>query len=301
MLPTFRYCSFSASLACALLLGASGVSYVFLRANSALPPIPVPAERGGSGSTGVLASLPVTGDVWTVMSGRLDRRTDLAQKMAEPFRLAGTFSVENGFGEARRKAILDNLPTRQQFIVSEDDRIDDATVTKIYHDHVTLQSGRGTRDIWLDFASRSQEAPAGESHSNLVMSAGGTGRTNRFGCIQVNENRWQFGRKPLLDYYQELLDEPDRMVAVFDTMKPVRDDRGKITGYVVGLEGEREFFDAVGLKQGDIVRAVNSVPMTNRKRAEFFIDEFLKDNMSAVVLEVERGGQGVKQVYQLRQ
>jgi type II secretory pathway component PulC len=103
-----------------------------------------------------------------------------------------------------------------------------------------------------------------------------------------------------MDYYQELLDEPERMVAVFDTMKPVRDERNKITGYVVGIEGEKDFFEAVGLRQGDIVRSVNSIPMTNRKRAEFLIDEFIKDNMSAVVMDVERGGQPVKQVYQLR-
>ena len=233
------------------------------------------------------------------MSGRMDRRIESGVSTAEPFRLAGTFSVETGNGTPQRKAILDNLTKRQQYIVSEGDRIDDATVTKIYNDHVTLQSDRGSRDVWLEFASRSPGQPVGGSSSNLVATVGGG--TNRFGCIQVNENRWQFSRKPLLDYYQELLDEPERMVAVFDTMKPVRDSRNKITGYVVGLEGEHAFFAAVGLKQGDIVRAVNSVPMTNRKRAEFFIDEFLKDNMSAVVLEVERGGQGVKQVYQLRQ
>jgi len=109
-----------------------------------------------------------------------------------------------------------------------------------------------------------------------------------------------FSRKPLLDYYQELLDEPNRMVAVFDTMKPVRDEQNKITGYVVGLEGEKDFFSAVGLQQGDIVRSVNSFPMTNRRRAEAFIDQFLKDQMNAFVLEVERGGKTVKQVYQLK-
>jgi type II secretory pathway component PulC len=83
-------------------------------------------------------------------------------------------------------------------------------------------------------------------------------------------------------------------------MKPVRDEGNKITGYVVGIEGEREFFDAVGLRQGDIVRAVNSIPMTNRRRAEAFIDQFLKDQMNAVVLEVERSGQSTKQIYQMQ-
>lgn len=303
MLPTFRYSYSLQWLSGALLVAASGVTVIFLRACTALPPVAGTATgvQSSRETERTLASSPVTGDVWSAMSGRMDRRIESGPSAAEPFRLAGTFSVENGNGDPQRKAILDNLPKRQQYIVSEGDHIDDAAVIKIYNDHVTLQSDRGSRDVWLEFASRSVAVQSGSGSSNLVAAAGGIGGTNRFGCVQVNENRWQFSRKPLLDYYQELLDEPERMVAVFDTMKPVRDARGKITGYVVGLEGERDFFAAVGLKQGDIVRAVNSVPMTNRKRAEFFIDEFLKDNMSAVVLEVERGGQGVKQVYQLRQ
>lgn len=304
MLPTFRYFTCLQWLSGALVIGAFGVSFIFLKASTALPPVPEDAGRTRArGSMEMLPVIdsPVVGDMWNAMSGRMDRRVQSGVSAAEPIRLAGTFSVETGNGSPHRKAILDNLSKRQQYIVSEGDRIDDATVIKIFNDHVTIQNDQGSRDVWLDFASRSPGGPAEEgSKSNLVISAG-SGGTNRFGCIQVNENRWQFSRKPLLDYYQELLDEPERMVAVFDTMKPVRDSRNKITGYVVGLEGERDFFAAVGLKQGDIVRAVNSVPMTNRKRAEFFIDEFLKDNMSAVVLEVERGGQGVKQVYQLRQ
>ncbi len=274
---------------------------VFLRADETLPSggaLGVTSDRTRVENLTTISTL-VTGEVWNVMAGR--QGSSLAPgrlSSAEPFRLAGTFSIETGDGKPIRKAILDNLIGRKQYIVGEGEIMDDVTVTKIHLDHVTLQGGGGTRDIWLEFASRS---PVAGGASNQVVTAAVAGSTNRFGCIQINDSRWQFSRKPLLDYYQELLDEPDRMVAIFDTMKPVRDARNKITGYVVGLEGEREFFDAVGLKQGDIVRAVNSIPMTNRKRAEFLIDEFLKDNMSAVVLEVDRGGQGVKQVYQLRQ
>ena len=134
-----------------------------------------------------------------------------------------------------------------------------------------------------------------------ALAAGSAATSNRFGCIKVQDDRWQFTRQPMLDYYQELLDEPDRMVALFDTMKPVRDERNRITGYVVGMEGEKEFFQAVGLREGDIVRQVNSVEMTNRRRAEFFIDEFLKNRMNAIVLDVERDGKVQKQVYQVKE
>ena len=219
--------------------------------------------------------------------------------MPDRFRLAGTFFVDTGTGEPSRKAILDDASKRQQYIVGEGERVEEVTVGTIYFDHVTLQGPDGSRDIWLEFAGRGQRTDL--SATSNEVAAAGSGGTNRFGCVKVQDNRWQFSRKPLMDYYQELLDEPERMVAVFDTMKPVRDEGNKITGYVVGIEGEKDFFDAVGLSQGDIVRSVNSVQMTNRKRAEFLIDEFLNDKMSAVVMEVERGGQVVKQIYQLRQ
>jgi len=214
---------------------------------------------------------------------------------AERFRLAGTFSIE-GLGTSQPKAILDDAVKHDQFIVAEGEQLDDVTIKKIFYDHVVLETPMGSRDIWMEFAQ--SHTGIVEAVSNQFVST--TGGTNKFGCAKVQENRWQFSRKPLLDYYQALLDEPDRMVAVFDTMKPVRDEQNKITGYVVGLEGEKDFFDAVGLQQGDIVRSVNSVAMTNRRRAESFIDQFLKDKLNAVVLEVERDGKMTKQVYQMQ-
>lgn len=283
-------------------LGA-GVGLIYARHWTSLPSADmVTAGSSAPGAVSAAATnapalLPV--EVWKVLQGHSARRTGgAANGAADRLRLAGTYSFEGGNGQPARKAIVDDPSQRQQFIVGEGERIGEMTVARIYHDHVTLQGPGGMRDVWIEFASR---VPVQVTTGSNQTAAAAASATNRFGCVQVQENRWQFSRKPLLDYYQELLEEPDRMVAIFDTMKPVRDERNKITGYVVGIEGEKEFFDAAGLKQGDIVRMVNSVPMTSRKRAEFFIDEFLKDNMSAVVLEVERGGKMVKQVYQMRQ
>jgi len=212
------------------------------------------------------------------------------------YRLAGTFSVETEEGNRRPRAILDDTVTSEQKIVGEGDKVAEGCVVAIARDSVTLQTAAGLTELKLEFSPgvAGVDAPS----TNLATTAPGT--TNRFGCVKVKDDRWQFSRQPLLDYYQELLDEPDRMVAIFDTMKPVRDDKNRITGYIVGIEGEREFFDAVGLSERDIVRQVNSVDMTSRRRAEFFIDEFLKNRMSAVVLEVERDGQRRKQVYQMK-
>ncbi len=240
----------------------------------------------------------VTGEFWNVLQSHAGKMVQPVAGNPAPdrFRLAGTFSVE-GLGVPQPKAILDDSIKRDQFIVAEGDRLDEVTIKKIYYDHVVLETPLGSRELWMEFAGRAQTGTVATATNQIETAAVGT---NKFGCIKTQDNRWRFSRKPLLDYYQELLDEPDRMVAVFDTMKPVRDERNKITGYVVGLEGEKDFFDAVGLQQGDIVRSVNSVAMTHRRRAESFIDQFLKDKLNAVVLEVERDGKVTKQVYQMQ-
>ena len=214
------------------------------------------------------------------------------------FRLAGTFGAEGDDGQVRRKAILDD-PRHEQHLVGEGDRVGDTVVEQIFYDHVRLRTGDRSEEIWLDFGRALAGTPAAITNA-LATTAAGSGATNRFGGVQLQADRWQFSRQGLLSYYQELLEEPDRMVAIFDSLKPLRDSNAKITGYVVGIEGEADFFKAVGLQEGDVVRKVNSVPMTSRRRAEFFIDEFLKDRMNVVSLEIERANQPGKFIYQIR-
>lgn len=49
-----------------------------------------------------------------------------------------------------------------------------------------------------------------------------------------------------------------------------------------------------------MVRKVNALSMTNRGRAEFFLRQVVEDRLSAVVIDVERGGETKRLVYQLR-
>ncbi len=120
---------------------------------------------------------------------------------------------------------------------------------------------------------------------------------NSFGGRQVSENRWVFSRQKLLEYYGQLRDEPERLVKVFDSLKPVYTDDRKISGYRLKAEGERAFFDAVGLREGDVIRSVNSIKMTNRRRAEMMIRDFVENRSSAFVFEVERDGKPQRQIY----
>jgi type II secretory pathway component PulC len=122
---------------------------------------------------------------------------------------------------------------------------------------------------------------------------------NRFGK-KVEADRWIFSRDKLLAYYQDLLDEPARLAKVFDSLKPLYDENRRITGYVLGVEGEGDFFKAVGLREGDIVRSVNSLEMTSRRRAEYFIREFVGNRLNIFVLDVQRKEGPQKLIYEVR-
>ena len=124
---------------------------------------------------------------------------------------------------------------------------------------------------------------------------------NRFGGGEVFPGRWEFSRERLLDYYTELRREPERLVAVFDSLEPLWKDGDPTTriiqGYQLNVQGEGDFFEAMGMKQGDIVRSVNSVDMTNRTRAEAFIEAFVLGELDTFVIDLERDGEPTQHVY----
>jgi type II secretory pathway component PulC len=103
-----------------------------------------------------------------------------------------------------------------------------------------------------------------------------------------------------MDYYAEVLDSPQRLIQVFDSMKPLRDPNRRITGYRLGIEGEAEFWKSVGLQEGDVVRRVNSIRLRNRRVAESFIKQFVSGKANVFVLDLERAGKPYRHIYQVR-
>ena len=66
------------------------------------------------------------------------------------------------------------------------------------------------------------------------------------------------------------------------------------------VAGEADFFAAMGMQQGELIRKVNSMNMTSQKRAEYFMGEFMKYLVNAFVLDIERGGKPEKLIYLVR-
>ncbi|MGQ9662832.1 MAG: hypothetical protein ACUVWX_10935 [Kiritimatiellia bacterium] len=241
------------------------------------------------------ASLPSD---WTVFLARTPQPTPAEGSLSRVFRLVGTYFESSPAGPDVRRAVLDDFEHGVQRIVSENDTLGEVAVVRIFRDRVILRKGDHEEELWLAFTARAGtgcstgEEPAATLEEEIP--------TDRFGGRRVAENQWIFKREALLNYYKELMDQPRRLLAVFDSMKPVYDEDRKITGYQLEAVGEKEFYAAVGLQNGDLVRKVNSLPMTNRRRAEYFISEFVNDRANAFVLEIERNGQPLKLVYQVR-
>jgi type II secretory pathway component PulC len=231
---------------------------------------------------------------WSVFRGDGDGVALGQPDFAKAFRFAGTFFLSGAGGAEIRKAVLSIVDEGRQVIASEGDVVTDVTVARIFQDRVVLQRGAETAELRLSFAS------AGLATGAASDTNGEDGHSvSRLG-EQIRDGSWVLKRDALMAYYNELLDAPERLLQVFDSLKPLYNGEGKIEGYQLGIEGEREFFAGVGFREGDVVRKVNSLEMTSRNRAEFFIRQVVDNKLSAVVIDIERGGASRRLVYQVR-
>jgi hypothetical protein len=243
--------------------------------------------------------LPAGLDDKVFAGGSASGRT-VAGELARRYRLAGTFFVLSDDGTESRRAVVDDSASQVQKVVAEGDTLGDVSVVRIFQDHAVLRRGGIEEDLWLTFVLGEGAAEKTNAPVAAASGAANDGPAAKFGGRKIGDNRWVFSRASLMDYYGTLSDNPERMVAVFDSLKPMYTDGGRINGYRLGVEGEGDFFDAVGLRQGDIVYRANSLDMTNRRRAEFLIKQFVDGNSNAYVLDIRRGDEDLKLIYEIR-
>jgi type II secretory pathway component PulC len=243
-------------------------------------------------------------ELWQVFQPAPDQVTE-AGPLAGRFRLAGTFFVSGGEGDGatgQRKAILDDLRTKQQVLLAEGESWDGVQAVSVLDDQVRLRQGGAEETIRLSFLGGTAAVAA--AGTNQVAGGGvavdqePTLETTRFGR-KVGLNRWVLQREELTRYYQSLLDDPERIAALYVSLKPDYKESA-ITGYTLDVTGEADFFAAMGMQQGDVIRKVNSMNMTSQKRAEYFMGEFMKNRLNAFVLDIERGGKPEKLIYLVR-
>ena len=246
---------------------------------------------------------------WWVMERRSTQVGAAARgPLAQRFRLAGTFFAYPGEDQSvkgSRQAIIDDLRTRRQFLSREGDQIDNIEVVGIYRDRIVLRSNGTEEELWLSFShengSGRQGGVAGATTARAPQRFEDMPalETSRFGK-RIADDRWIIQRDELLNYADEVLEDPERLLALFAAMEPELGDDDEITGFRLGMLGENVLYEAAGMLDGDVVRAVNSMPMTSPARARYFISEFMNGQISAIVLDIERDGEEQKLIHLIR-
>lgn len=214
--------------------------------------------------------------------------------LGETFRLV-TLSQDMAFIEERA--------TRRQRGYKVGDVLQNGCrVSEVRADSVVVSTPGGEEVLRFDWAVAG-EGGADAAGDASASAAGGSAEAffRRMGGSRKGTNQWYFARDAVLDYVDELKSRPERLVAVFDSLDPVYGDGGSISGYRLDVKGEKDFFAAAGLSQGDIVRKVNYIPMTNRMAAESLIRRFTTDgDFDFIVIEIERDGATMQQIYHVK-
>ena len=250
--------------------------------------------------------------IWNLFrSGQSAAPKSAPGALAARYRLAGVFLSlpdmdQPGAAAGERCAILDDVQARQQYLAVEKEWLKDAPVAvqvaAIGDDHVVLFDGEHEETIQLEVGTTSGPEPGPDKSAASAAPKQPILESNRFGN-RIEENRWEINRQAVLEYTQEVMNSPVRTAAMFLSMDPERGADGKVVGHRLNMdfkdldEKDKDFYKQVGLQNGDVLQRVNSVHMTNQKRAEYLIGQFAQGNLNTIVIDVERGGQPKKLIY----
>jgi type II secretory pathway component PulC len=217
----------------------------------------------------------------------------LSDAIADRFRLV---TVSLAVDSRLSMAFIENISAGTQKCFRSGDMLEEGvTVAEILDKGAVIATHDGTFLLGFGIAEK-----IGNRLSAHFQSDGGGDQSallHKFGGRRTGTNEWHFSRSRVMDYYEELKARPERLVAVFDTMSPIYDETDHIEGYKVDIQGEAEFFKAIGFSQGDIIREVNGIPMTNRHAAENLIRRYADDDLDFIVIKMLRDGKPVQQVY----
>jgi hypothetical protein len=217
------------------------------------------------------------------------------------YALAGTFQV---YPTQASMALVDDMKQSQQLMVWPGEHLGPFIVEAVTEDSMRLRDERG--EVWTLTLSGQIVTPVAAVQMQEEAGDPAPARfedlpaleTTPFGK-RVGENQWVVSREKVKAYATEVMSSPLRIADMYRSFAQVQEeDANGEPGFRVGMKGEKDFFGAMGLSDGDVIRRVNSMQMKNTGRAEYFLREFMQDRMSElVVLDIERNGQPEKLIF----
>ncbi len=221
------------------------------------------------------------------------------------FRLAGfRFNIKN---RNNAGAIIEDRNDGVQWIRKKGEALtENVTVAGVGTNSVILATPYGSYELLRSKKNKNSTVSEGRELGDTGAAVNGQMSPALSGISsgQTTPGTWHLKRSDVMDYFNEIRDRPERIEAVFDTLAPVwytdeADGKQKIEGYRVEICGEEDFFRAVGFNEGDIVREVNGIRMTNRYAAEELIRRFIHDDLEFAHIRMERNGEDIIQSYLL--
>jgi len=249
--------------------------------------------------------LPNAGDLRAFSAPGSTASIVVLEEVRKRWRLAGTYlNFAGGSGEdveAVRMAILDDLQSGRQRLLAQGGELQPGfSLAEVTPGSARFAGESGEFTLYRRLTANVTEASAEDPEKPAVSFWDKPAlETSRFGK-RIEKDRWVLERKALMRYYQDMLDNPERLVKMYRSFHPDRNDDGEVAGYQIKMAGEQDFFRSVGLAEGDVVRAVNAMEMSSQRRAEFMIGEFVRSNLDAIVFDVERDGKEEKLIYFIR-
>ena len=286
----------------------SSASDAFHRPKNVLAPSSAKlGEKAGSGEGGASASLAGL-EAWDLFqSGGAAPKPTLGG-IASRYRLAGVFTTFSGDDkrddEQTRCAILDDVQNGEQLLAAESEWAGDVRVMRVEPEYVLLSDGTHEEMVFLAPPALGGNAQGGERSSSdapqLASAPPTILETNRFGA-RIGDTRWEIKRDAIMKYAKEVMDDPQRVSGMYLGMEPDYGEDHAVEGYKLNTScGEADFYEAVGLRHGDVVRRVNSIRMTSQRRAEFLMSQFFDGQLDTFVFDIEREGQPLKLIYLVR-
>jgi hypothetical protein len=113
-------------------------------------------------------------------------------------------------------------------------------------------------------------------------------------------NRFIIDRAPIVATCNDIQQDTTRLQSVAAAFALAHDSENRIVGFQVSVQAESDLATKLGLQDGDILLKINDMHVIKRSRLEQFAKDFIDNKANAFVIELDRRGKRIKQVYVFR-
>lgn len=226
----------------------------------------------------------------SLAAGPDDAKKADASAIFNELKLSGTFVGPYSF------AIFEKKGDGERTFKKGDSLFDSGVLKDIQKGKAIVTSGG--RDITLTMPEKDSFDPENPVLTNVSGAqeppgAGAGPQTGKNLSQKTGENEWVINQKAILNALEDM-----SQVLSDARLTPVASKSGAIDGFLVGEIKPSGIFDAIGLRNGDILKRVNGFEIVSPERAVQVLTALKGE--TKIDLDVIRGGQKLNFHYEIR-